>query len=240
MPFYGLTQVAGCLCPGETVTYQCSVPPGIATVWRGSAFNCPSTSNAIVLHHSQYTSGNSSGECSDHDILGRGVSVVNSTYVSILNVTVNSNYPYYRNKMIECVYSDGSRLIPIGRIMINASLPTGNTNHFVSLFYSPTCFNTEPVWSPTDVHMSDISSIFITFSWSAVASDCRNIKYNLHAENCGICPIATVHTAVSCNNPVIDGRVCHFRAESVICGITAEDFSNLVTVTLKRKHISDH
>ena len=69
-------------------------------------------------------------------------------------------------------------------------------------------------------------------------SDCRNIKYNLHAEGCGIiCPIATGHTAVSCSNPIIDGRVCRFRAESVICGVTAEDFSNVVTVTLKREHI---
>ena len=144
MPFYGLTQVAGCLCPGETVTYQCSVPAGIATVWRGSAFNCPSTSNAVVLHHSQYTSGNSSGECNGHDIHGQSVSAANSTYVSILNVIVNSSYSYYQNKMIECVYSDGSQLIPIGRIMINASLPTGNnTNHFVSLFYSPTCLQNQ-------------------------------------------------------------------------------------------------
>ena len=69
-------------------------------------------------------------------------------------------------------------------------------------------------------------------------SDCRNIKYNLHAEGCGIiCPIATGHTAVSCSNPIIDGRICRFRAESVICGVTAEDFSNVVTVTLKCKHI---
>lgn len=95
---------------------------------------------------------------------------------------------------------------------------------------------TEPIQSPTDIHIFDISSKFITFSWSAAVSDCRKIKYNLYAENCGICPFATFHTAVSCNNPIIDGRVCHFRVKSVVCGITAEDFSNLVNVTLKRKH----
>lgn len=69
-----------------------------------------------------------------------------------------------------------------------------------------------------------------------MASDCRNVKYTLDAENCGICPLATVHTAVSCSNPIIDGRVCQFRAKSVVCGIIAEEFSNLVTVTLRRKH----
>ena len=98
---------------------------------------------------------------------------------------------------------------------------------------------TEPAQSPDDIHISDISPTFITFSWSAVASDCRNIKYNLYAVNCGICPFATFHTAVSCNNPIIDGRVCHFRAKSVVCGITAEDFSNLVNITLRCKHIAD-
>lgn len=125
IPFNGLSLVVGCLCPGETLTYQCAVPSGTATVWSGSAFNCPNANNAIILHHSQYTSGNSSGDCSNHDILGQGVSVANSSFVSILNVTVNSNYSYYEDKMIECIYSEGSRLIPIGRIMINASLPTG-------------------------------------------------------------------------------------------------------------------
>ena len=125
IPFNGLSWVAGCLCPGETLTYQCAVPSGTATVWGGSAFNCPNASNAIILRHSQYTLGNSSGDCSNHDIHGQGVSAANSSFISILNVTVNSNYSYYENKMIECIYSEGSRLIPVGRIMINASLPTG-------------------------------------------------------------------------------------------------------------------
>ena len=126
VPFNGLSQVAGCLCPGETVTYQCALSGGTATVWRGSAFDCTSTSNSLTLHHSQYTSGNSSGDCNSHNILGQGVSVANSTYVSVLNVTVNSNYSYSKNEMIECVYFDGARLIPIGRTTINASLPIGN------------------------------------------------------------------------------------------------------------------
>ena len=52
LPFNGLSQVAGCLCPGETMTYQCAVPSGTAaTVWRGSTFSC--TNNAIILHHNQ-------------------------------------------------------------------------------------------------------------------------------------------------------------------------------------------
>ena len=127
VPFNGLSHVVGCLCPGETVTYQCAVPSGAAaTVWRGSVFNC--TNNVIILHHNQYTPGNSRGDCNSHNIIGQGLYVTNSSYISILNITVNSDYSYYINKMIECVYSDDSRLIPIGRIMINASLPTGN--HF--------------------------------------------------------------------------------------------------------------
>ena len=125
VPFNGLSQVAGCLCPGETMTYQCAAPSGAAaTMWRGSALNC--TNNAIILHHSQYTSGNSSGDCNNRNILGQGLYVANSSYVSILNVTVNSDYSYYKNKTVKCVYSDGLRLIPIGTIMMNMSLPTGN------------------------------------------------------------------------------------------------------------------
>ena len=104
------------------------------------------------------------------------------------------------------------------------------------LFVLFTYMQAEPIQSPSDIHVSDITPTHITFSWSTVVSDCRNINYNLHTDNCGICPSATFHTTVSCNNPSIDGRVCHFRAKSVVCGIIAEDFSNLVTVTLKCKH----
>ena len=120
VPFSGLLQIAGCLCPGETLIYQCVVPSGTATVWRGSAFNC--TSSTIILHHSQYTSGSSGGECNDNSIRGQGLYVANSSYVSILNITVNSDYS---NKTIECAYYDGSRLIPVGRSIINTSLSTG-------------------------------------------------------------------------------------------------------------------
>ena len=43
-----------CICPGETLTYKCTVlgERGGTTVWQGSAFNC--TSRQISLFHSDY------------------------------------------------------------------------------------------------------------------------------------------------------------------------------------------
>ena len=117
----GLSQITeGCVCPGDVLTYQCSVSGGIATVWRGSAFDC--INNSITLHHEQYGFGNAIGECSDSHLLGQGLYLDNRQYVSILNVTVNSNF---NNTTIECFYSDDFRLIPIGRKTINTNTLIG-------------------------------------------------------------------------------------------------------------------
>ena len=48
-------------CPGEVVNYTCTVvdttgnPPLGSSVWRGTAFNCPTSSNEISLRHSSFS-----------------------------------------------------------------------------------------------------------------------------------------------------------------------------------------
>lgn len=115
-----LLTINSCVCSDPVLTYVCYVPGGTSTVWRGSAFNC--TEDAIILYHDWFRFGNATGVCNGHDVHGQGLYEENSTYVSILNVTMNS---YLNKKSIECAYSDGSRLIPIGRKTLDSTTLTG-------------------------------------------------------------------------------------------------------------------
>ena len=102
---------AGCLCSGDTVTFECiAVGPGI-TLWQGSAFmNCES--NNIVLLHSQFLSSmGTSGTCNDGAIIGWSLTVDNNCFISRLNVTMSTEL---QDRYIECVYDDGIHPLSVG------------------------------------------------------------------------------------------------------------------------------
>ena len=96
-------QLNNCVCPGDVISYECAIVGGGATLWRGSAFNCPSMSNEIVLRHAQFKSA--VRDCND-EIVAYSVGTVTldnnlKCYVSRLNVTVNDEM---RNTTIQCVH----------------------------------------------------------------------------------------------------------------------------------------
>ena len=76
-------------CPGEVVNYTCTVVDTTGTTfWRGTAFNCPTTSNVIALTHALFNTG-VSGTCNNGAITGESVNVVDNCYTSRLMVTVS-------------------------------------------------------------------------------------------------------------------------------------------------------
>ena len=98
----------GCVCPRDTVTYECIVVgrPREVTVWRGSAFNCLSSNNEIVLLHQPIISNEVYYyTCNNGAIAAWIISVDGNTYTSQLNVTVT---PEIAGKTIECLHDDGS------------------------------------------------------------------------------------------------------------------------------------
>ena len=86
-----------CACSDDILTYECTVVGELsgATIWRGTAFNCPL--GEIVLLHSRYAEG-TFGECND-EILAKTLSVDDNNYTSQLNVTIT---PDIAGKTIEC------------------------------------------------------------------------------------------------------------------------------------------
>ncbi len=94
-----------CILEGKNVSYVCTVNDddgGRSTLWRGSAFNCPSSSsNAVIsLTHSLYEPNGVSGSCGDLSAMSVGVSGNNFTSRLTLTATAELN-----GMTIECTRS---------------------------------------------------------------------------------------------------------------------------------------
>lgn len=108
-----------CICPGDILTYECTVTGGHATVWTGSAFDCPSAGNDITLLHSHFMH---KGSCNNGTIMARSLSVKGNNYTSQFNVTVASDMA---GKTIECLKSNGTHDILLLSFVIPTILCTG-------------------------------------------------------------------------------------------------------------------
>ena len=95
--------MSGCVCPGDTLTYECTVMGGIWTVWTGSAFNC----YEIALLHSRFMNTRTY-TCNNGAIVAQSLSVEGNYYTSQLNVTIT---PDIIGKTIECIVDNGTRSI---------------------------------------------------------------------------------------------------------------------------------
>ena len=104
-------------CPGEVVNYTCTVvdttgnPPIGSSVWRGTAFNCPTSSNEIFLIHSLFNTSGATDACTSGAITAESVGVVDNCFTSRLMVTVS---PGLNETTVECTLSGvsvGSRTL---------------------------------------------------------------------------------------------------------------------------------
>ena len=106
-------------CPGDLLTYECNATGGSnigATIWTGTAFNCPSSGNEIILLH-VHINRTYMYTCNNGAIVARSLSVEGNNYTSQLNVTIT---PDTAGKTIKCVHDDGLT----GRFLFSLALPT--------------------------------------------------------------------------------------------------------------------
>ena len=87
------------------------------------------------------------------------------------------------------------------------------------------------------ISQADISSRQLVFNWSPVAPDCPAIHYNILTSNCGSCPTTTTHTTAICTDVPIDGSVCMFALQTVVCGKIVGNSSETIEGMLKGLHI---
>ncbi len=94
----------GCIPEGNTVSYECTVTDNggfRSTLWRGSAFNCPSSLSRIILVHILFQPNGESGTCGDLSATSVGVS--GDDYTSRLTLTATAEL---NGTIIECTRSD--------------------------------------------------------------------------------------------------------------------------------------
>ena len=95
-----------CICPGGELTYECTVEGDAgATLWTGTAFDCPQTENLLeFLHRRRFI--NATRTCNNGAIVGRGIKVEGSNYTSQVNITVDHSLV---GKTVTCF--DSSRML---------------------------------------------------------------------------------------------------------------------------------
>ena len=121
VPSFEPMTTSGCACPGDNMTFECSVAGPVATVFQGSAFDCENSGNTINLLHSRFHSTNgTNGTCNNGAIVGQSLNVEGNCYASQLHVIISLDL---LGKTIECVHDNGTLTEVVGRYLI----PTANT-----------------------------------------------------------------------------------------------------------------
>lgn len=105
----------GCACPGQNLIFTCTVINGRATIWGGSALDCPGNQDEIQLLHNRFSDPGAFGECNSGAIVGESVGIDGTCYTSQLNVTVSRGL---HNKNVSCSESSTSQLIGISWIKV--------------------------------------------------------------------------------------------------------------------------
>ena len=114
---------AQCACPDDVLTFTCTVVGPGNTIWSGTAFNCPSTSNEIILRHSQFASPGTSGNCNSGTITARSLGVENDCFRSELNVTASASL---NKKTVQCQHNSiASGTIPVSETAVTVTSGIG-------------------------------------------------------------------------------------------------------------------
>jgi hypothetical protein len=111
--FQPMTANINCACPGEELTFTCTITGGGITVWSGTAFNCSSSTNEIPLSHSRFMEG-ISRSCNSGAVVARSVGVTDDVcYTSQLRVQVSSSL---NSRTVQCAHdSTAGQTTTVGR-----------------------------------------------------------------------------------------------------------------------------
>ena len=97
----------------DTWPFECSIMGGVSTVWRGNAFECPSSNNEITLSHSQYKNSSnetySSKSCNNGGvtIIAQIVGLSENTYTSQVTISDRASKSSLIGKSVNCIRDNG-------------------------------------------------------------------------------------------------------------------------------------
>ena len=112
-----LLATADCVCPGQNITYECTVSGGEFTLWNFDN-NC-----SVVLNHDhrEFEFSIQSRVCSDQArIVGQGIGIENNCFTSQLTVFMSSNFT---GNTIGCyVHDERTRLLDTTRLLPSSGM----------------------------------------------------------------------------------------------------------------------
>ena len=116
-----LVVLSECICPGRELRLECTVVGGFTTIWRGTAIDCPSRGNEIVLPHARFESGEVT-MCSNGNFghsLNRTFDGSNSKFTSQLTIHLPLLNDTLDGRTVECTRDGvdviGNHTIAYGR-----------------------------------------------------------------------------------------------------------------------------
>ena len=110
-----------CGCPGQNVSYSCTVNGGVFTKWSGTAFMCGG--NEIILRHNDFEG--SVRECNNGAIAGYGTQIDGDCYTSRLDVTLS---PELNGRTVTCSVDDGNNVMSMGTRTLMITTGKRDTN----------------------------------------------------------------------------------------------------------------
>ena len=117
-----------CMCPGQTITYECTVVGGISTVWSGSVIG-PGCESSLFHSAFQNSSESITIVCDNGTVVGRRIGVNNNCYTSQLSILLTPNLD---QRTIQCSVDNGISATVIGTArlsLITGIIKTYNYNH---------------------------------------------------------------------------------------------------------------
>ena len=149
-------------------------------MWKGSAFNCRSSSDGITLLHSRYNlSGGTDDECNNGAIVGQSLRVEDNYYTSQLSVTIT---PDMTGRSITCIHDNGTATDIIGWQTITTgifsieSILHHKLDHKLLLLH---IWTPASLPSPERIHVIHKLSHQLTFCWDPVAANCSSVHYSV-------------------------------------------------------------
>ena len=104
-----------CVCPGSTIVYECNVTRRGTTVYKGSAFNCQSSNDELLLLPLNQSTNKT---CNNGAIVARTNSNTQSSLSFSSTLTVTLNHNVMPMKEIKCSIDDGLTVLVIGSYYI--------------------------------------------------------------------------------------------------------------------------
>ena len=97
-----------------------------------------------------------------------------------------------------------------------------------------------PLFPPKNVHLAQMLSNHLTFSWDYNNNSCCNhsVHYKIISD-CGACPDSTTSNMITCSASVLKTISCKFAIQTVCCGIFG-NISDDITINLFSKGTSSY